>query len=180
MHVVHKAEFSMPQLDRVTFLSQFVWLCIFYLGLYVVVYKTFLPKLSRILAVRKRKMGLSHHSIEALNHEHGAVHDHVNAMFARALGTSRHMFHTLVAQTTSWVGTRVEAVNTTHYQGVNTAYLHTLGETSLSHHLGLYHAGHHHPQQVVLALLVDTLKAAGRRGASRDVVVDGKKSKKLK
>lgn len=164
----------MPQLDRVTFLSQFVWLCIFYLGFYVVLYKHFLPKLSRILAVRKRKMGSSHQGLNTLHAEHGEIRDHVNTMFAKALGASRESFHTMLAQTTSWVDTRVTDVDNTHYRGVNTAYLHTLGETSLSQHLGMYHAGHHQPQQLAIALIVEKLKA--RSGA----VGDGKKSKKSK
>jgi len=42
----------MPQLDKVTFLSQFFWLCIAFSGLYLILVKTFLPYLSRILKVR--------------------------------------------------------------------------------------------------------------------------------
>ena len=49
----------MPQLDKVTFLPQFFWLCVFYLGFYFILLKYFLPKISRILALRKRKMSFS-------------------------------------------------------------------------------------------------------------------------
>ena len=59
----------MPQLDKVTFLSQFFWLCVFYLGFYYVLVKYFLPKISRILALRKRKMSLSQEGIESVQDE---------------------------------------------------------------------------------------------------------------
>jgi len=47
----------MPQLDKVTFLSQFFWLTFFFLGFYLLLAKTFLPKMSRIMKVRNRYLG---------------------------------------------------------------------------------------------------------------------------
>jgi hypothetical protein len=46
----------MPQLDQVTYFSQFFWLCIFYFTFYVFVVKLYLPKISRILKLRSKKM----------------------------------------------------------------------------------------------------------------------------
>ncbi len=46
----------MPQLDKITFFSQFFWLSFFYLGFYFLIYKYFLPKMSRALKFRKRRM----------------------------------------------------------------------------------------------------------------------------
>jgi len=40
---------KMPQLDQFTYLTQFVWLCVFYTTLYVLLYNDALPKISRIL-----------------------------------------------------------------------------------------------------------------------------------
>ena len=42
----------MPQLDLVTFFSQYLWLVVFYLGFYFVLVHSFLPKVARILKVR--------------------------------------------------------------------------------------------------------------------------------
>jgi Leucine-rich repeat (LRR) protein len=55
----------MPQLDQVTYFSQFFWLCIFYFTFYVFIVKTFLPKISRILKLRAKKMNQD--SIDLLN-----------------------------------------------------------------------------------------------------------------
>jgi len=46
----------MPQLDQVTYFSQFFWLCFFYFVFYVFVVKLYLPKISRILKLRSKKM----------------------------------------------------------------------------------------------------------------------------
>ena len=49
----------MPQLDQVTFLSQLWWCFFFFLGFYFVIHKYFLPKMSRILKLRKKKITMS-------------------------------------------------------------------------------------------------------------------------
>ncbi|BEI31778.1 ATP synthase F0 subunit 8 (mitochondrion) [Bryopsis sp. KO-2023] len=49
----------MPQLDKVTFFSQFFWLCVFFLGFYSMIHKYFLPRICRILKLRKKKITMS-------------------------------------------------------------------------------------------------------------------------
>jgi len=46
----------MPQLDIVSYFSQYVWLMVFYIGFYFLLVNSFLPKLSRILKVRSAKI----------------------------------------------------------------------------------------------------------------------------
>ena len=46
----------MPQLDTVTFISQYFWLCFFFLGFYFSLVQYFLPKMARILKFRQEKM----------------------------------------------------------------------------------------------------------------------------
>ena len=46
----------MPQLDTVTYMSQFFWLCIFFIGFYFSLVQFFLPKMARILRFRQEKM----------------------------------------------------------------------------------------------------------------------------
>ena len=42
----------MPQLDKVTFLTQYVWLCLTFFAMYLVLVKVFLPAFARIAQVR--------------------------------------------------------------------------------------------------------------------------------
>ena len=46
----------MPQLDTVSYMSQFFWLCFFFLGFYFSLVQFTLPKMARILKFRQEKM----------------------------------------------------------------------------------------------------------------------------
>nr|QGP70620.1 ATP synthase F0 subunit 8 [Tetraselmis sp. CCMP 881] len=46
----------MPQLDLVSYMSQFFWLWFFFLGFYLALVQHFLPKMARILKFRHKKM----------------------------------------------------------------------------------------------------------------------------
>lgn len=46
----------MPQLDTVTYMSQFFWLCFFFLGFYFSLVRFILPQMARILKYRQEKM----------------------------------------------------------------------------------------------------------------------------
>ncbi len=43
----------MPQLDKVTFLSQFFWFCVVFITMYLVLVKFYLPAIARIVKVRQ-------------------------------------------------------------------------------------------------------------------------------
>jgi hypothetical protein len=47
----------MPQLDLATFFSQYIWLMVFYLGFYLLLVHSFLPRMARILKVRAAMIG---------------------------------------------------------------------------------------------------------------------------
>ena len=79
----------MPQLDKVTFLSQFFWLCFFYLGFYYILLKHFLPKISRVLALRKRKMSLSQEGIQSLHQENYTVRNNSDDILSKAFTLSK-------------------------------------------------------------------------------------------
>jgi hypothetical protein len=53
MAITTKRNKIMPQLDKVTFLSQFFWLCIIFSALYLSLVKFYLPSLARIVTVRQ-------------------------------------------------------------------------------------------------------------------------------
>lgn len=46
----------MPQLDLVSYMSQFFWLWFFFLGFYLALVQRFLPKMARIIKFRQKKM----------------------------------------------------------------------------------------------------------------------------
>ena len=150
--------YSMPQLDKVTFLSQFFWLCFFYLGFYYIILKFYLPKISRILALRRKKMGFSHEGMMSLQQENHLIRENYESLVSRALATSKNLFKTFFSRTTNWLNTNATVINKTHYQPVNTSYLQSLGESSLSQNLLFYHAGKNLPEKLTFKNLVQNLQ----------------------
>jgi len=153
----------MPQLDKVTFLSQFFWLCFFFLGFYYVVLKFYLPKISRILALRQKKMRFSGEATLALHQEHQGVRESYELVLSRALVTSKSLFNTLFSRTTTWLHTNATTLNQTHFQNVNTSYVHSLGETSLSQNMLFYHAGRNLPEKLALKTLFKALHTLSKQ-----------------
>jgi len=148
----------MPQLDKVTFLSQFFWLCFFYLGFYYVLVKYFLPKISRILALRKRKLSLSQEGIQSVEDENIHVRKSSDALLSKAFVTSKDIFNTFFSQTNSWLETTVNSVNKSHYRTINKSYIDFLGENSLSQNMLLYHASKKIPEKLAIKSLLEKMK----------------------
>jgi Plant ATP synthase F0 len=148
----------MPQLDKVTFLSQFFWLCFFYLGFYYILVKYFLPKISRILAVRKRKLNLSHEGIQLVQSENKEIRTSSENILFKAFGTSKEIFQNFFFKTTNWVNQTVSSVNQNHYLPINKSYIDFLGETSLSQNILFYHASKTIPQKLALKFLLEKMK----------------------
>ena len=150
----------MPQLDKVAFVSQFFWLCVFYLGFYYVCLKVFLPRLSRILAVRQRKMNVDQGQDQGRDLEHTHVRASRDSMVARACGVSRDMFRHLVTNTTGWVAQNTVVVNQQHYRDINAGYLQSLGTTCVHQSLVLHHAASQVPHSICLKLVLNRIKTA--------------------
>ena len=148
----------MPQLDKVTFLSQFFWLCFFYLGFYYVLVKYFLPKISRILALRKRKLSLSQEGIQSVHDEGKNIRSSSDTILSKAFSASKDVFQNFFSQTSTWLDTTVNSVNKTHYQTVNKSYIDFLGETSLSQNILLYHASNNIPEKLAVKFLMEKMK----------------------
>jgi hypothetical protein len=148
----------MPQLDKVTFLSQFFWLSFFYLGFYFLILKFFLPKMSRILKLRKKKMSGSQEGVGFLAIENEKVRNNFDSMLAKSLNTSRNFFTENYQRTTNWLDDVRFNTNQTHYQNVNKAYIQSVGESSLADNLALTQASSKISEKLFTQLLLSKLK----------------------
>lgn len=127
----------MPQLDKVTFLSQFFWLCVFFLGFYVVALKYFLPQMSRILKYRKKRLSQSHQGVNTMQQENTKVRSSAEKLLESGLKNSKEMFKQNRQRTEDWLFKFTNQTNQTKLKDTNHAYLRSLGENSLSHNLSL-------------------------------------------
>lgn len=127
----------MPQLDKVTFLSQFFWLCAFFLGFYLLVLKNFLPKMSRVLKYRKKKLGQSHQGVGSMHKENTLVRSSANKVLESGLKNSKDLFKLNSQRTEKWMLNLIKGTNNTSFQNTNNTYLQSIGERSISYKLSV-------------------------------------------
>jgi F-type H+-transporting ATPase subunit b len=134
-HVKKKEANAMPQLDKVTFFSQFLWLVIIYVGFYLLILKSFLPKLGRILKVRQKKIFLSQQGSNVLLEEREKVGGSLNTLIEQGASTSKRMFQDNLHTTRLWLDQVVKDANQTTLRQANEAYVASLGERTISQNL---------------------------------------------
>lgn len=127
----------MPQLDKVTFFSQFFWLCFFYLGFYGVVVKQILPRFGRIFKLRENKLRGSSQGVTSLHQEKSKVGESISTVLDSGLSTSKQLVQSTLEKTTNWVDDALKQTNVKDWKSANKSYLTSVGERSLSDNLAL-------------------------------------------
>jgi hypothetical protein len=143
----------MPQLDTLTFFSQFFWLSFFFLGFYGMLVKYYLPKLSRILKIRTRKisnigLGAAPQNLETSRSEAGSVglaqdiaevHGNPSYLQLESKNIRKNgdsfltnllffdFFHEKMKNTSTWLKTMVELTNKNQFKTLNNKYLFSVG-----------------------------------------------------
>jgi hypothetical protein len=120
--------------------------------------KYILPKISRILAVRREKLSASHQGVESVNLEHQQVGVNSDHVLTQAFSVSKTLFHQVFTQTNQWVATTVKSVNQTHYKTLNKSYIDVVGELSLSQNILVYHASQRLPEKLAVKFLMEKMK----------------------
>ena len=144
----------MPQLDKITFLSQFFWLSFFYLGFYFLIYKYFLPKMSRTLKFRKRRMNTSQEGTTSMEEESQKVASSYQTLLSTGLTTCKSVFNQNLKGAEDWLNNTVSQANQTKYKNTNKLYISSLGERSISQRLVISQAFVDLSEKTVFALLI--------------------------
>ena len=146
----------MPQLDQVTFFSQYFWLCFFFFTFYLFLYKHFLPKMSRILKYRKRKVELSQQGMSTMEQENEKAGSSYQTLLFSGLSHSASLFDGSLKQVDSWLSQVVDKGNHTQLGHTNRNYIYSLGEKALSSQLALSHPFAALPQNLFISSLVES------------------------
>jgi len=116
----------MPQLDKVTFLSQFFWLVFFYFGFYLILVKHFLPKIARLLKLRHFKINTSQEAFETRTKEQNHLLNTRENISISGAQLARNSVATTLQKTSEWVNQNLDQTNRGHFQKLNTAYITSL------------------------------------------------------
>ena len=144
----------MPQLDQVTFFSQYFWLCFFFLTFYLFLYKHFLPKMSRILKYRKRKVELSQQGMSRMEQENEKAGASYQTLLFSGFSNSSFLFDTACKQVDFWLSQVVEKSNNTQLSSSNKNYIESLGEKALSTGVAVSHPFAVFPPNLLISSLL--------------------------
>lgn len=167
----------MPQLDKVSFLSQFFWLCIFFWGFYIVALKHFLPFMSRILKYRKKRLEsgsdiLNAHQQSINTSKQTALHTGYNEKAAvrlssdrlleQGLKDSKQAFKHNLQSTEKWIENHIIYTNKKELKDINSMYLHSLAAELISQKLLMQKCFLDFSNTIYFSLLKDRIRAATR------------------
>lgn len=154
----------MPQLDQVTFLSQFFWLCVFFFGFYFVICKYFLPKMGRTLKFRKKKMNLSAEGVQSMQQENENVRASSKAVVENGLSAGGNFLLSHLQRMESWLNNVVGDINKKQLSGANSLYVEWIGDNSIRQQLALQAATPILSPRILLSILAEKCKNKQSRG----------------
>ena len=102
----------MPQFDTVTFLSQLFWLTLVFSTFYMVTIKNFLPGLTRILKVRRKKLNFGAQQGSAFAQETFDTNVAYDNMIGEKASTSRTLLSDTIQKSTIWTQDTAKYTNT--------------------------------------------------------------------
>ena len=170
----------MPQLDKVTFLSQYFWLLIFFWGFYVFVLKAFLPEMSRILKFRKKRF--NNESAFSLQEETNKVQNSVASVVERLLNNEKNVFKNSQSNNDSWFSGLGKEVSRKNLERANVKYVGEIAEKSLSNSLTTLTLHPNFSEKMLfnrLSSLLTTRRNLARSLSSSGIVQQPSKGNKL-
>ena len=129
----------MPQLDTLTFFSQFFWLSFFFLGFYAVLVKYYLPKMSRILKVRNLKISTPQSNLNNFQAENTQVSQTRDTILTNSFRDSIDLFQEKTTNTSKWLDTTILNTNKVQLKNMNKKYLQTVGDFQVQDIFLFYH-----------------------------------------
>jgi len=118
----------MPQLDHVTFFSQYFWLCIFFLAFYAELYYHFLPKLARIMKTRKKQMLMSAMSSDSSLNNNTSTE---TSPVIDSIKESKVQLNQIMSSSAAWSSNVVIGANNKDFLNSNQIYLENLANNNV-------------------------------------------------
>ena len=167
----------MPQLDKVTFLSQFFWLCVFFFGFYIFQLKFFLPEMSRILKFRKKRLGES--LSLGLQQENNNVRNSAETVLENLFKNSKNVFKNASLTNDKWFSEQSAKLNQNNFKKGNLRYLQSIAEKSLSNNLAIRAVNTDFSSKIFFSVLAQRLLGVSQSSlAKRNYTVTPQKVKR--
>ena len=120
----------MPQFDTAAFFSQLFWLTFTFYGFYIIIFQTYLPGLTRILKVRRKKLELAQSQGSAFEEERLETVASFENIFAKSANESRALLGKTLDSGSAWASASLEDTNANALKQVNHDYLYLNGHAA--------------------------------------------------
>lgn len=120
----------MPQLDKITFLSQVFWLIVVFISFYLVTLRYILPTIAQIIKVRKKKIEYNSKQLTGFKEEESFVTEHYESVLRNSLVESQKLLTGAIQSSLVWLETSMKKTNETMLLEMNKEYIKTVGEIS--------------------------------------------------
>ena len=118
----------MPQFDTAAFFSQLFWLTVTFYGFYIIIIQTYIPGLTRIIKVRRKKLELASSQGSAFEEERLETVASFENIFAKSANESRALLGKTLESGSAWSAASLTDANAGALKQVNHDYLYLNGE----------------------------------------------------
>lgn len=125
----------MPQLDKITFLSQVFWLLFIFLSFYLIALRFLLPTISQILKIRRKKLESDSKQLTSFKEEESFVIEHYETVLRKTFVECQKLLMEALDSSLSWLETSLKKTNESTLLEMNKEYIKTVGEISGKKHL---------------------------------------------
>jgi hypothetical protein len=101
----------MPQFDKLTFLSQIFWMSLIFFLFYFIVMYYYLPRLARILKVRKKKLLLGSQGVDRYSFETEKVSSNYNLIVRNSVINAREGINQTQLDSLNWLKFSSNSIN---------------------------------------------------------------------
>ena len=129
----------MPQFDKLTFLTQIFWSLLIFFTFYAVVVRIYLPRLSTLLKVRKKKLALGSQGVDAFHDEQNSVNESYDNLLQNACETSRSGISQSLDNSNAWLSSTLSETNEKVLAATQQSYLGACKNISSKEYLSLKH-----------------------------------------
>jgi hypothetical protein len=122
----------MPQLDLMTFFTQFFWFSLGFSFFYIFLLHFIMPSIALNLKFRRKKLELLANDINKKKESvSGLLTTYDNILF-KTLNFSRTYVAKIVNYGNSWITSSISKTNSNNFVQANTIYIKTIGEKNFS------------------------------------------------
>jgi hypothetical protein len=113
----------MPQFDTVTFLPQIFWLTVVFYIFYMTVIRDFLPGLTRIVKIRKKRLEAAQKTSSEFLEETLSTTNNYENLLVKSTDNFRTVLNNTVQEGDSWVNSSVSTLEHTNLAELNKDYI---------------------------------------------------------